>query len=223
MKLSTVAQKDTHTDLENLFCNQASQLEVTSIPKPVFFFKRPGLKTELNWKIKCNLSGLCVILCYILPCNCLYSKTAFSLKLAKFFGLFICLFVSFPACSCKFIPLLVYCFCLLVCWRGCQQLLRKIHTQTLEVCFATMQASRLEVASIPRPVFCLFQTTRPSDKAKLEYQTKASSLLSDSLLYTPRWRIAAAPTQSRVQYGRQGRTSMKNSCPQTGQTWRCTL
>ena len=60
------SRSERYIDLESLFCNQASQLEVTSIPKPVFFFKQPGLKTELNWKIKCNLSGLCVILCYTL-------------------------------------------------------------------------------------------------------------------------------------------------------------
>ena len=135
------SRSERYIDLESLFCNQASQLEVTSIPKPVFFFKQPGLKTELNWKIKCNLSGLCVILCYTLPCNCLYSKTAFSLKPAQFFGLFICLFACLLLSlhiyffACLLFIVFVYLF-LFTCLLKRLSTVAQKDTQTLEVCFA---------------------------------------------------------------------------------------
>ena len=110
-------------------------------PQACFFFKQPGLKTELNWKIKCNLSGLCVILCYTLPCNCLYSQTAFSLKPAQFFGLFICLFACLLLSlhiyffACLLFIVFVYLF-LFTCLLKRLSTVAQKDTQTLEVCFA---------------------------------------------------------------------------------------
>ena len=54
-----------YADLRSLLCNQASQLEVTSSPDPIFQMAEPGhcpgnlaalklLMTRLTWKMKCN-------------------------------------------------------------------------------------------------------------------------------------------------------------------------
>ena len=64
-RLSTVRCSERYADLRSLLCNQASQLEVTSSPDPIFQMAEPGhcpgnlaalklLMTRLTWKMKCN-------------------------------------------------------------------------------------------------------------------------------------------------------------------------